>query len=226
MKVIVLCATKGGAGKTTLLHNLSVYAASTDGGSRGVLIADKDPQGSLSRLWDLRGELINPRLVKNLGDISESVAMLQSAGYDREFILIDTPGSLLPRIREAVAAADVIVAPTRPNPVDLRAQDDLLAILTEAGKLQKTLFVLTQTEKGDLLTKGMQYLEPHAKSAKTPLLLMPKRVEYPRAQEKGKAACEVNADAKKDIRKIWEEIARIAGRAEKRKGDTDVATIH
>jgi chromosome partitioning protein len=198
MKVIVFAASKGGVGKTTLLFNVATYAA--DAG-RGVLIADLDPQGSLRELWTLRNELVNPRLVSKVGKVAESVALLASAGYDKEFIFVDTPGSLFPVIRDGVSAADLVVLPTRPNPVDLRAQDDVINVVEDERKLRQALFVLNQTEKGDLLEKAKAYLAPRARH---PVAVVPKRTEYARSAGTDKAAWEVSKDAKADIKRLWE----------------------
>lgn len=201
MKVIVFAATKGGAAKTTLLFNLATYAASV---GRGVLIADLDPQRSLRELWALRGELTNPRLVTNISNVAQSVAMLSSAGYDKEFLLVDTPGSMFPIIRDAVSAADLVVLPGRPNPVDLRAQMDVIDVVEKAGKLGQSLFVLTQTENVEMTEKAKQFLAPRAIR---PIVLMPKRVEHARATETGKAGWELNKQCKAEIKRIWEAIA-------------------
>jgi chromosome partitioning protein len=198
MKVIVFGASKGGVGKTTLLFNVATYAAST---GRGVLIADLDPQGSLREMWTLRNELVNPRLVSKVGKVAESVALLTSAGYDKDFFFVDTPGSLFPVIRDAVSAADLVVLPTRPNPVDLRAQEDVINVVDDERKLGRSLFVLNQTEKGDLLEKAKAYLAPRARH---PVAVVPKRVEYARAAGTSKAAWEVSKDAKADTKRLWE----------------------
>ena len=132
MKVIIFAASKGGASKTTLLFNLATYAAAQ---GHGVLMGDLDPQGSLRNLWELRNELVNPRLVKMAKTVGETANVIASAGYDKDFMLVDTPGSIFPIIRDAVAAADVVVLPTRPNPVDLRAQEDVVGMVEGERKL-------------------------------------------------------------------------------------------
>jgi cellulose biosynthesis protein BcsQ len=59
---VAFANTKGGCAKTTLIANLGVRAAS-DGAN--VALLDYDPQQSLARWWELRGDqLFNPRLIK------------------------------------------------------------------------------------------------------------------------------------------------------------------
>jgi chromosome partitioning protein len=117
VKTIVFAATKGGVGKSTLTYNVAVAASE----KHQVLIADLDPQRSLKRMWERRGELLNPRLVSNVSDLGESVKLLTEAGYDKEFMFADTPGSMMPVIRNALLAADLIVSPRKPWPISSRA---------------------------------------------------------------------------------------------------------
>ncbi|MFL5127424.1 MAG: AAA family ATPase, partial [Microvirga sp.] len=52
MNVIVFASRKGGSGKSTLTAHLAAQAARP---SRGCLLIDADPQGSLSLWHELRG---------------------------------------------------------------------------------------------------------------------------------------------------------------------------
>jgi chromosome partitioning protein len=246
MKVVVFAASKGGVGKTTLVHNVATYAANR--AERSVLIADLDPQKSLKELWTLRNELINPRLASNLTrPISESVALLSSVGYDKEFLFIDTPGSVFPIIRDAVAAADLVVLPTRPNPIDLRAQEDVTNIVEEEGKLRKTLFVLTQTEyekppKSEKPSKGKKSARAKppgkiplvetarqflAARAHHPIITIAKRIEFARAAQTGKAGWELDKECEADIKSLWDAmLAVLATPAAKEKELADVRRFH
>jgi chromosome partitioning protein len=203
MKVISYVASKGGAAKTTLVHNLATYVADVVG--RGVLIVDRDPQKSLKDLWERRGVLINPRHVANVEKVADTVGTLMSAGYGKDYMMVDTPGSIIPIMRDAIEAADVVVMPTRPNPVDLRAQEDVIKLVTAAGKMDQAVFVLTQVEKGELADEAEKYLAMYHR----PILRMPKRNEYASAQKDGRAGWEIKPAAKKDLSTIWEAITAI-----------------
>jgi chromosome partitioning protein len=199
MKVIVFAATKGGVAKTTLCYNTALMAALKS----QVFMADLDPQGSLTHIWQRRDELINPRLITDVESVAKSVRLLSQAGYDREFMFVDTPGSLMPVITDAVEAADLIVLPTQPSPLDLHAQDAVAARIEKLGLQSKTMFVLTRTGAAADTDKAKEYLKlrtPH------PILTMVERVDYKRAAEKGQAAWEYkgNKDAKAEIKKLWD----------------------
>jgi cellulose biosynthesis protein BcsQ len=225
MKVIVFAKSKGGVSASTLLYNLATYAASQ---GRGVLIGDLDPQGSVRKMWTLSKELVNPRLVKmKPHGVIESINLLTSAGYDKDFMFIDTPGSMFPVIRESVRTADLVILPTLPNPVDLDAQEDVINIVDEEGKRACSLFVLTKTEGGkgprQLVENAKEFLKPYARH---PVQEMPQRIDYARAAETGTAGWQVSKLCKADIKKIWEAMLSVMNDQAK-KERTDVAkAIH
>jgi chromosome partitioning protein len=201
MKVIVFAATKGGVGKTTLAYNVALAAAL----KHQVLITDLDPQGSLRELWAKRNELVNPRMVSNVDSVAQAVRLLTSAGYGREFLFVDTPGSMMPVITDAIGAADLIVLPTQPSPLDLHAQEAVAARVEKMGLRDRTMFVLTRTvgsQKADT-EKALEYLRLYTPF---PIPTISERADYKRAAETGKAAWELsnNKDIKSEVRKLWQ----------------------
>jgi chromosome partitioning protein len=198
MKTIVFAATKGGTGKSSLAYNLAIKAAE----KHQVLIGDLDPQRSLKRYWEKRGELINPRLVSNIQSLPQSIKLLTEAGYDREYMVCDTPGSLMPVIRDALSAADCIVLPTQPSPMDWTAQEAVADLVEEMGLRDRTIFVVNKVteSKSGLVEQAKEFF---ALRTKYPILVIKHRAEYARAVEKGRAGCELNKDANTEIGKLW-----------------------
>lgn len=198
MKVVVFAASKGGVAKTTLCYNVALAAAERS----QVFLADLDPQGSLQDICQRRNELVNPRLITDVESVAKSVRLLTSAGYDREFMFVDTPGSLMPVITDALEAADLIVLPTQPSPLDLHAQDAVAARIDKMGLTEKVMFVLTRTSNAVDTDRARAYLKLRTRH---PILKMSERVDYKRAAEKGQAAWEIGK--KKEIRteigEIW-----------------------
>jgi chromosome partitioning protein len=112
-RVLAVLNGKGGVGKTTTAVNLAAIFAE----KLKVLLVDSDPQGSAS-WWISR----NPE-AWHLDVRKEDQAKLlqdlrQIRGYD--LIVVDTPPALRSQALKAVlTAADYVVLPTPPAPMDL-----------------------------------------------------------------------------------------------------------
>lgn len=199
MKVVVFAASKGGVAKTTLCYNVALMAAQKS----QVFLADLDPQGSLQEIWKRRDEFVNPRLITDVTSVSQSVRLLTQAGYDREFMFVDTPGSLMPVITDALEAADLIILPTQPSPLDLHAQDAVAARIERMGLSDKAMFVITRTSTKADTERAKDYLKIRTRH---PILTIAERADYKRAAEKGQAGWEFNnnKDAKAEVKKLWE----------------------
>ncbi len=136
--------------------------------------------------------------------------LLTQAGYDRPYMFVDTPGSLMPVITDAIGAADLIVIPTQPSPLDLRAQDAIMDRIERMELGGKVMHVLTRTQANkpgiEAIDKAMLYLAPRSPHA-TPT--MAERIDYKRAAETGRAAWEIakgktRDEIKAEIGGIWQ----------------------
>lgn len=204
MKTVVFAASKGGTGKSTLCFNVAIEAARKS----QVFLADLDPQQSLKRMWSGRNDVMNPRLVTKVTDLGQSIKLLKEAGYDREYMFVDTPGSFLDHIARAAQAADLIVAPVQPSPVDWPAQQALCDMLTSMGMRSRLMVVISRSEgKSDLVDRTREYFGLY-----TPfqMPLIKSRMDYKRGAEMGQSAFEVagNKEAGKEIRDLWEAIKK------------------
>jgi chromosome partitioning protein len=114
-KVLVVLNGKGGVGKTTTAVSLAAILSS----NHKVLLVDADPQGSAS-WWAEQSETslgfdiakeTNPALLKDLKD---------AKAYG--VVVVDTPPALASEALSAVIpAADYLILPTPPAPMDLAA---------------------------------------------------------------------------------------------------------
>jgi chromosome partitioning protein len=221
MKTVVFAATKGGVGKTTLCYSVAIEAAKR----HQVLIADLDPQRSLKQIWGRRQELLNPRLVSNVANLAQSIKLLTEAGYDREFLFVDTPGSGTPVIRDAIAAADIVVLPVQPSPMDWHAQEAVADLVDSMGMGDRALFVVSRAEgKSDMVDRTRQFFELRTRF---PILKVTQRADFARAVETGRSGAELNKDAGKDIRELWAAIQKaLANVATKSKHAEDKSDDH
>ena len=210
MKNIVFAGTKGGSGRSTLCWNVAIEAV-RDG--RTVYLADRDPQKTVEELWRKRTKAPdlfrddNPLLLENVDTISSASRRLAESGYERDFLFVDLPGSFMPIIREAVAAADCVVLPVQPSPKDVLAQDAMSQVIDELGKASHTILVLNRVDARDnLVEETARKLSPLAPN---PLIRIKHRVSYKRADLEGKAATEIDREAAEEIAHLWKQIQRV-----------------
>jgi chromosome partitioning protein len=151
--IITVAQQKGGSGKTTLAAHLAVAAALK---GRSVAILDVDPQGSLGEWFELRE--------KRLGEADTLLSFRTASGWgarreaknlarDHDVVVIDTPPKSDVDLRSAFEAADLVVVPLQPTPVDLWATDPTLQMI--AKESARSLLVLNRVIGRALLTAEM-----------------------------------------------------------------------
>jgi chromosome partitioning protein len=214
MKVLTLASSKGGVGKTTLAFNLAIHAARS---GLSVYLADVDPQRSLANLCIRRREqpelqADNPMLLSGLKTVAAAVADLADSGHSRDWLIVDTPASLMTVLGEAISAADVIVMPLQASPLDYLAQDAVVDLVNAAGRRNRLLCVLNRVDPRSPLVaqtaKSVAKLTPHKP------LRVAQRLDYPRALLTARAAVETNKDAAGEIAALWAAVLRLSkGRA-------------
>lgn len=131
--IITIAQQKGGAGKTTLAAQLAVVLMSM---GRTVATVDTDPQGSLTRWAEVRRE--------QLGE-EDALTHYQASGWrterqvreladDFQYVIIDSPPHAETGARLVIRAADMILVPTQPSPLDVWATQATLALAEAEGK--------------------------------------------------------------------------------------------
>ncbi len=206
LRAVVLAATKGGVGKTTLASVLAVRAA--EDGARVALI-DTDPQASLIRWWELRGEPENPKIYE-MDASAEAIGLLMAEGWD--WVFIDTPPAMFDRIEAAVAIADFVLIPSRTSAIDVEAAADVVDLCREHGK--KFAFLINQANPqwGKLTDSTEDYLRRHG-----PVLAA--RIGYRKAfvsaMTVGKSGVEIEKDGqcRKEVDALWAALKKSVGKA-------------
>jgi chromosome partitioning protein len=120
--VITVAQQKGGAGKTTLVVQLATALAAE---GRHVALVDIDPQGSLTA-WMRRREHRSPQPAAELrfsmiGGWRLSVELDRLKRDGADLILVDTPPHAETEAKAAVRAADLVLVPVQPSPLDVWA---------------------------------------------------------------------------------------------------------
>jgi chromosome partitioning protein len=127
MRIAVL-NQKGGSGKTTVSLHLA-HALSIKGFK--VLLVDSDPQGS-ARDWVLarKGEAPFNVVGIDRAVIHKELTNL-SQGYD--YTLIDGAPRVSDLTRSAIMAADFVMIPIQPSPLDVWAVHEIVELVQEAA---------------------------------------------------------------------------------------------
>jgi chromosome partitioning protein len=134
MKVLGLLARKGGSGKTTLAVHFAVMAQAT---RKRVLLIDLDPQRSSGGWWRARAA-DTPQLVET--DPENLKGILDAAREEGvDLAVIDTRPSVEADAVQVAVLADLLVIPTRPAILDLRAILGTLDIVKGSRKAHVVL---------------------------------------------------------------------------------------
>jgi chromosome partitioning protein len=129
MAIIAVVGRKGGVGKSTIAGNLAGEFASM---GRSVAVLDADPQHSLA-IWAKQGDGMLSRCVQKVADGAATLrARARAAEKDADIVLIDTPPGTPEHAYQAALAADLMLLPCGPSPLDLFALKEALSLSLKA----------------------------------------------------------------------------------------------
>ena len=209
--IVALLNQKGGVGKTTLaLHLAGEWARQ----GRRILLIDADPQGSALDWSQQRNQEELPRLFGVIGlarDTLHREAPSLASGVDH--IVIDGPPRVAGLMRSALLAADLVVIPVQPSPLDGWASAEMLALVADARVFRPELaarFVLNRCSPRTVIARDTgAALETHD----PPLLAtrIGQRVVYAGAARTGRLAfeCTPEGHAAAEIAALAAEIEAI-----------------
>lgn len=151
-RVITVAQQKGGAGKTTLAAHLAVAWAQA---GRSVALLDIDPQGSLSAWMARRAARSDGALLLTHSQIPgwRTQREVERLAAQHDLVLIDSPPHAETEGRIAVRAADLVLIPVQPSPIDLWATRPTLDLC--AGERVPMLIVLNRVPPRTKLTEAV-----------------------------------------------------------------------
>lgn len=151
--VITIAQQKGGAGKTTLAAHLAVTWA---GQGRRVALVDIDPQASLAAWHGLRAERLGEgRTGLDFAAITgwRTAAEVERRARDHDIVVIDSPPHAETEAKLAIRAADLVVLPVQPSPMDVWATKPTLDLA--AQEKVAALLLLNRVPPRANLTEAM-----------------------------------------------------------------------
>lgn len=153
-RILTVAQQKGGSGKTTLAAHLAVALARQSG--EPVAILDVDPQGSLGTWYEARERSLGEdetglefRTASGWGARREARSLARSHGY----VVVDTPPKTDTDAKPAIDAADYVIVPVQPTPVDLWATSQTIELASREST--PALLVLNRVPPRASLTAEM-----------------------------------------------------------------------
>ena len=132
-RVITVAQQKGGAGKTTVVVQLATALLA---GGRKVAVGDIDPEGSLTE-W-MR---VSEHLARDARHLRFSMVggwrlgvELDRLKREVERIVVDSPPHAESDAKGAIKAADLVLVPCQPSPLDIWASKGTLDIAMNEGR--------------------------------------------------------------------------------------------
>jgi len=212
-KVFTIAQQKGGAGKTTIACHLAVALANgTKGRTHKVAILDIDPQHSLATWHAMREQALGK---DGTGLRASAVAGWRTQGEvdrlsrENDYVVIDSPPHAETEARIAVRAADLVILPVQPSPMDLWAIQPTL----DLAKQEKVpvLLVFNRMPPRGLLADEMV---ARAKALGVPVAraMIGNRVGFADSLNTGRAIGEAHPSSRgaREISALAREVVRLA----------------
>jgi chromosome partitioning protein len=208
--VITIAQQKGGAGKTTLCAHLALAWALS---GKRVAVIDIDPQASLSAWHAMRREQLEGDSAFDFHAVTgwRVQGEVERQAREHDVVLIDGPPHAETEARISVRAADLVVVPVQPSPMDVWATKPTLDLAKQEKK--PVLLVLNRVPPRANLTDAM--LEKLAElGAPIAVSRIGNRVALANAMAEGRSVHEVapGSRAAEEIHALAREILRKAKR--------------
>lgn len=205
--IITIAQQKGGSGKTTLTAHMAIAALLSKAGA-SVALLDIDPQGSLGEWFEAREHLLGEddagfsfRTASGWGARREARAMSR----DHDFVFADTPPKSDREAQPAIEAANLVLIPMQPSPVDLWATQ-LSLDLAEKERVPALVVLNRVPPRAKLTGEILESLKENAPLvAKTTL---GNRTAYAAAMGKGSSVLEETGNklAVEEVQALFREV--------------------
>ncbi len=175
--ILTVATLKGGSGKSTVAGSLAIHWRLA--GHAPALI-DADPQRSLARLAARQERMGGVPVIED--PTPDVGARARRVAADHGPVIIDTAGFSAEPTLAALAAADLVVVPVKPSPLDVDVMTDTAKALFKMRGAAAAPFycLLTQTVRDSVIAR---HIRGDLEAAGFPILTneLPNRVVYAEA---------------------------------------------
>lgn len=204
-KVLTIAQQKGGAGKTTIAAHLAIAFAKS---GKKVAILDIDPQGSLAAWFRTREAAANDGPALTFSAIAgwKTAAEVDKLKRGHDVVVIDSPPHAETEAKVAIRAADLVIVPVQPSPMDIWATAPTLD-LARAQNVPAVLVLNRVPPRAKVVDQIRAQLDKQDMSVAE--VTVGNRVSFAAAMLDGRAANEVQPKgaAAQEIHKLANEIA-------------------
>lgn len=189
MKVTTVAAQKGGAGKSTTVIHLGVELERL--GQGPVCLVDLDEQGSLTKWAKRRNDTDATApafLLTTVEKLPAHLEWLRGQGF--KHVVIDTPGRVSQETAVALKAADLVIVPTRPSPLDLDALGPTIREVCDTAK-PLVFLVNAAMKRTRIANDTLMALSQHGRVIPT---FLGSRLDFVEPLATGRTAQEVDPD--------------------------------
>lgn len=206
MRIWAFVSQKGGAGKSTLSTQIAVYASQC---GEKVIILDMDPQASSNAWHEVRGAGSTPSVIVCLpGKLGPALTAIRDSGAFT-LVIIDTPPHSDKTAVEAIKHTDLIVCPTRPSMMDIRALSDTDKLLDLSDTKDRALAVINCIHPaGAAKSYAKTCAGIEAYGIRVAATYICDRVAFVHATDSGKGVTETAAksEAANEVQRLWAEL--------------------
>ncbi len=209
MRTILVLNPKGGCGKSTIATNIAGYFAMR---GKNVSLADCDPQCSSSD-W-LR---VRPEHLATINHVPVKKGKLHVPG-DTEILILDTSASIHgQKMANIVRAAQTMIIPVLPSPMDIRAAEKFISDLIQLRKksMNKNIKIATIANRVNEMTIAADKIDDYLYKIKLPngkripyIALLRASQNYIYAAEQGKTIFELAPSRTSRDREKWKPLLR------------------
>ena len=209
MHTILILNPKGGCGKSTIAINIAGYFAMR---GKNVSLADCDPQCSSTDWLSVR-----PEHLATINHVPVKKGKLHVPN-DTEILILDTPAGIHDqKMAKIVRAAQTMIIPVLPSPIDIRAAERFISNLIKLRKksVNKKIKIATVANRVNEMTLAADKIDEYLDNIKLPngrkvpyMALLRATQNYVHAAEQGKTIFELAPSKTYYDREQWKPLLR------------------